>query len=175
MILRNIKLLYLLDLTSKERKAIFISSLSGLVEFYDFIIFGLMGVYFARVIFNYSSMASWSVFALFLIFILGYMVKPIGMKIYSQCATCYSSTRINITVITALFVSSLVIGLLPTYAEIGLFSPILLMIARILQGIASGAEIQGEYDHLSIKITRNHSFAVLGFITGNEIAGFSGK
>jgi MFS family permease len=169
MIIRNIKLLYLLDVTPKERKTIFMSSLSGLVEFYDFIIFGLMGVYFARVIFRYSDMGSWNVFILFMIFILGYMVKPIGMKIYSQCATCYSSRRINITLITALFVSSLVIGLLPSYSEIGVFSPILLMIARVLQGIASGAELQGEYDHLSIKMTRNHSFAILGFITGNEI------
>lgn len=169
MILRNIKLLYLLDITPKERKTIFMSSLSGLVEFYDFIIFGLMGIYFARVIFSYSDMGSWNVFTLYLIFILGYMVKPIGMKVYSQCATCYSSKRINITLITALFVSSLVIGLLPTYSEIGIFSPILLMIARILQGVASGAELQGEYDHLSIKMTRNHSFAILGFITGNEI------
>lgn len=169
MIFQSIKLLYILDLTPKERKAIFMASLGGLMEFYDFIIFGLMGVYFAQVILPHNVLGNWNIFFLFLIFIFGYMIRPFGMKLYSRCAIYYSSKTINIAVITALFISSLATGLIPTYSQAGIAGIVLLIAARILQGISSGAELQGEHDHLSIKIAYNHSFAILGFLAGNEL------
>jgi|GEM_PF-2386917 len=169
MIIQNIKLLHLVGLSRDERRTIFISSLSGLIEFYDFIIFGLMGIYFSKIIFANSNTSNWGVFILFSIFILGYMARPIGMKLYGKIAVNHSSTVVNLWVISLLFISSLAIGMTPTYKEIGILSPIFLMLARLVQGISSGAERQGEYDHLAIKLSGNNHFAILGFLAGNEL------
>ncbi len=119
-----------------------------MLEFYDFVIYGIFSVYFAHQFFP-SDQAIISVIESYVVFILGYIARPIGGMIFSHIGDEHGRKKVLVFTIILMGISSLGIGLLPTYNQIGVIAPILLLIFRLIQGLALGGELPSTFVYIS--------------------------
>ena len=140
------------ELTSKDYRVIAVSSIGGILEFYDFIIFALFATILSHLFFGKEASPFISMLAIWGIFAAGYFVRPIGGIILAHFGDKYGRKKIFSLTIFLMAVPTFIIGLLPTYAAIGATAPILLLVFRICQGLAIGGEIPGSatfvYEHV---------------------------
>lgn len=137
-----------LTLTKQEKKIVTLAALGGMLEFYDFIIYGIFSVYFAHQFFPGGNEIV-SIIESYVVFILGYIARPIGGIIFSHVGDEHGRKKVLIITIILMGLSSLGIGLLPTYGQIGIFAPIGLLIFRLLQGFALGGELPSTYVYIN--------------------------
>lgn len=135
-------------LTIEEKKIVRLAALGGMLEFYDFIIYGVFSVYFAQQFFPGDN-SLLAVIKSYVVFILGYIARPLGGILFSHIGDEYGRKKVLIITIILMGISSLAIGLLPTYNQIGLTAPILLLFFRLLQGLAIGGELPSTYVYIS--------------------------
>lgn len=140
-------------LTNQEKRIIGLSALGGMLEFYDFVIYGIFSVYFAQQFFP-SENAFFSILQSYSVFVLGYLARPLGGIIFSHVGDEYGRKKVLIITIALMGFSSLGIGLLPTFAQINFFAPILLLLLRFLQGLALGGELPSTYVYISESIPK---------------------
>lgn len=135
----------------KELSAIILASLGLFLEFYDFSIFGFYALYFAPQIFPYVKISAY--LDIFVIFALGYCMKPFGILIFQKLSLRLKLRSILNISVTLMIISFLAIATVPTYAQIGVWSGFIILCARLLQGIASGIEMQCLIKYLSNTLT----------------------
>lgn len=117
-------------------------SLGAALEFYDFAIYGLFSSYmgnsfFPRSVNNNSS----NIIEILLIFGTGYLARPVGGLLFGNIGDKYGRKfSFSITLII-MAVATCFVGVIPPYAKIGIFAPILLLLFRIIQGVSMGAEL----------------------------------
>lgn len=132
-------------LTARDYKTLALSALGGTLEFYDFVIY----VFFATVIgalFFPAEMPDWlRQLQTFGIFAAGYLARPVGGIVIAHFGDLLGRKRMFTLSIFLMAVPTLVIGLLPTYAAIGVAAPLLLLLMRVLQGAAIGGEMPGAW------------------------------
>lgn len=148
--------------TALEKKILFLSSLGGMLEFYDFVIYGIFSAYFANQFFpGHDTLMS--IIESYVVFVLGYLARPIGGIFFSHIGDEKGRKQVLIITVVLMGVSSLGIGVLPTYASIGIFAPILLLVLRLLQGLAIGGELPSTYVYVreSIPHKANLSFGII--------------
>ena len=141
-----------LNLTRQEKKIVGLAALGGMLEFYDFIIYGIFSVYFAHQFFPGGNELL-SIIESYIVFVLGYVARPIGGIIFSHVGDEKGRKRVLIITIILTGISSLGIGLLPTYGQIGILAPIGLLSLRLLQGLALGGELPSTYVYISESMT----------------------
>jgi len=124
----------------KNFKIAILASIGSGFEYYDFIIYGMMAKYIAIIFFPLQSELL-GIMKTFAIFAAGYFIRPIGGTIFGILADVYGRKKIFIVVMLMMSCSTFGIGIMPTYNQIGIFSPIFLIICRLLQGISYGAEL----------------------------------
>ena len=121
-------------------KIILLSSLGGALEFFDFTIYALFAPYIAQVFFPVHNQTL-SLIETFSVFTIGYLARPIGGLLMGRLGD-KKGRRFSFTLSLFLMaLSTLLIGLLPGYKTIGLLSPMLLVMFRLLQGFSVGGEI----------------------------------
>lgn len=140
-------------LTNQERKIVGLAALGGMLEFYDFIIYGIFSVYFAHQFFP-SGNELLSIIESYVVFVLGYVARPIGGIIFSHVGDEQGRKKVLIITIILMGISSLGIGILPTYAQIGIMAPIGLLALRLLQGLALGGELPSTYVYINESMTQ---------------------
>jgi MFS family permease len=132
-------------LSRKDVQTLGLSALGGTLEFYDFVIY----VFFAAVLgklFFPVDMPDWlRQLQTFGIFAAGYLSRPLGGIIIAHFGDKLGRKRMFTLSIFMMAVPTLVIGLLPTYANIGVAAPLLLLAMRVLQGAAIGGEMPGAW------------------------------
>lgn len=138
--------------TKLERKILILSSLGGMLEFYDFIIYGVFSAYFASQFFPTENTLM-AIIESYVVFVIGYIVRPIGGIIFSHIGDEKGRKQVLITTVVLMGISSLGIGILPTHTKIGVAAPILLIIFRLLQGVAIGGELPSTYVYIRESIT----------------------
>lgn len=126
--------------TKEQKKVLFLSSLGGVLEFYDFIIYIFLAPIIEKIFFadNSSYIATLKTMAIFSI---GYLLRPIGGILFSHFGDRYGRKVVFLLTVVFMAVPSFAIGLLPTTTQIGIAAPILLLIFRMMQGLALGGEI----------------------------------
>jgi len=130
-----------LDLTDVRRRlsAIFVGSVGNLVEWYDFYAYAAFALYFASAFFPGTDPVVQQLNAAIL-FAFGFIVRPIGGWLFGHLADHYGRrTALMLSVLLMCF-GSLMIAVTPTYASIGVGAPVLLGIARMIQGLSLGGE-----------------------------------
>ncbi|SNX29188.1 Predicted arabinose efflux permease, MFS family [Polynucleobacter meluiroseus] len=147
-------------LSRPQIKVLSLSALGGILEFYDFIIF----IYFATSIgalFFPAHIPDWlRQLQTFGIFAAGYLARPVGGIIMAHFGDTRGRKRIFTFSIFLMALPTLAIGLMPTYADIGIWAPILLLTFRLMQGAAIGGEVPGAWVFVSEHVERRHvSFA----------------
>ncbi|WP_318014245.1 MFS family transporter [Pseudomonas putida] len=127
-------------LTRKERTTAIVGVCSGnLVEWYDFFIYAYTSIYFASLFFPAGDQTS-QLLATAGIFAVGFFMRPLGGWIFGYIADTRGR---KISMIISVFMmcgGSLMIAVMPTYATVGVAAPVLLVVARLMQGLSVGAE-----------------------------------
>lgn len=156
-------------LTKEQKKIIWLSSLGGLLEFYDFTIYGLFAVYFAGQFFpSCNSFAT--ILAGYTVFLIGYIVRPIGGIIFSHIGDEVGRKIVLIITMVVMGVASLGLGLMPTFDQIGIWAPILMVSLRLLQALAIGGELPSVIVYAAESMPEHRAFA-LGSIYSITMAG----
>ncbi|MBP8307032.1 MAG: MHS family MFS transporter [Burkholderiaceae bacterium] len=129
-------------MTAEERKVIFASSLGTVFEWYDFYLYGSLAAIIAKQFFSGLDAGSAFIFAL-LAFAAGFIVRPFGALVFGRLGDMIGRKYTFLVTILIMGASTFIVGLLPSYASIGVAAPVILIILRMLQGLALGGEYGG--------------------------------
>lgn len=129
-------------MTPEERKVIFASSLGTVFEWYDFYLYGSLAAIIAKQFFSGLDEGSAFIFAL-LAFAAGFIVRPFGALVFGRLGDMIGRKYTFLVTILIMGMSTFIVGILPTYASIGVAAPVILIILRMLQGLALGGEYGG--------------------------------
>jgi len=129
-------------ITSEERKVIFASSLGTVFEWYDFYLYGSLAAIIAKQFFAGTDPNTAFIFAL-LAFAAGFIVRPFGALVFGRLGDLVGRKYTFLVTILIMGASTFIVGILPNYNSIGITAPIILIILRILQGLALGGEYGG--------------------------------
>jgi len=129
-------------MSSEEKKVIFASSLGTVFEWYDFYLYGSLAAIIAKQFFIGLDAGSAFIFAL-LAFAAGFIVRPFGAIFFGRLGDMIGRKYTFLVTILIMGLSTFIVGILPTYASIGVAAPIILIGLRLLQGLALGGEYGG--------------------------------
>lgn len=128
--------------SKEERKVIFASSLGTVFEWYDFYLYGSLAVIISKQFFAGVNETTAFIFAL-LAFAAGFAVRPFGALVFGHLGDLVGRKYTFLVTIIIMGISTATVGVLPNYDSIGVAAPIILIIARMLQGLALGGEYGG--------------------------------
>ncbi|WP_447752275.1 MFS transporter [Pseudomonas nicosulfuronedens] len=126
----------------EERKVIFASSLGTVFEWYDFFLYGSLAAVISKQFFAGVNDTTAFIFAL-LAFAAGFLVRPFGALVFGRLGDMIGRKYTFLVTILLMGLSTFAVGLLPAYATIGVAAPIILIVLRLLQGLALGGEYGG--------------------------------
>jgi MFS family permease len=129
-------------LTRDHRKVIFASSLGTVFEWYDFYLYGSLAAIISKQFFSGVNETAAFIFAL-MAFAAGFAVRPFGALVFGRLGDLVGRKYTFLITILLMGASTFVVGLLPSYAAIGIAAPIVLIVLRMLQGLALGGEYGG--------------------------------
>ena len=129
-------------LTKGHKKVIFASSLGTVFEWYDFYLYGALAAIIAKQFFSGLNETSAFIFAL-LAFAAGFAVRPFGAIVFGRLGDMVGRKYTFLVTIVLMGISTFLVGVLPSYASIGLAAPAILIVLRLLQGLALGGEYGG--------------------------------
>ena len=139
-------------------RAIFIGSIGNLVEWYDFYAYAAFALYFAGAFFPNSNPVVQQLNAA-LLFAAGFLVRPLGGWLFGYLADHRGRRGALMLSVLLMCFGSLMIAVTPTYASIGIYAPILLAVARIVQGLSLGGEYGASATYLTeMADQRNRGF-----------------
>jgi len=118
------------------------ASIGNLVEWFDFAVYGYLATTLAVVFFP-SDNPTASLLSTFAVFAAAFFVRPLGGLFFGPLGDKIGRQRVLATVIILMSLSTFAIGLLPGYATIGIWAPLLLVACRLLQGFSAGGEFGG--------------------------------
>jgi MHS family shikimate/dehydroshikimate transporter-like MFS transporter len=127
----------------ERRRIVFSSLLGNTIEWYDFYIYGISAALFFPAIFFPGDSAVAGTLASFGVLAGGFLVRPIGGLIGGHIGDRYGRKKVLVGSMLGMGISTTAVGLLPSHQTIGLWAAILLVVARLLQGLAAGAEYGG--------------------------------
>lgn len=158
----------------KRLKAIFGGSVGNLVEWYDWYAYSAFAIYFSSAFFPKGDPTA-QLLNTAGIFALGFLMRPLGGYIFGRIADSVGRKQSMTLSVLLMSAGSLLIAITPTYASIGIFAPILLLVARLLQGLSVGGEYGVSATYLSEMATKNRrgfysSFQYVTLIGGQLLA-----
>ncbi len=158
-------------LNRQDYKTLTLAALGGALEFYDFIIF----VFFAAVVgelFFPPDIPEWlRQVQTFGIFAAGYLARPLGGIIMAHFGDLVGRKKMFTLSILLMAVPTLLIGLLPDYAAMGIAAPVLLLMMRILQGAAIGGEVPGAWVFVAEHVPEKRIGIACGTLTAGLTVG----
>jgi MFS family permease len=144
-------------------KVIFASSAGTLIEWYDFYIFGSLATIIAGSFFPKGN-PTVALLSTLATFGAGFVVRPFGALFFGRMGDIVGRKYTFLVTLVIMGLSTTFIGLLPTYAQIGVFAPILLVTLRLLQGLAMGGEYGGAATYVSEHAPHNKRGFYTSFI-----------
>ena len=129
-------------LKREERRVIFASSLGTVFEWYDFYLYATLAKFFAQSFFPKGNETA-ALLAAFATYAAGFLVRPFGALVFGRIGDLVGRKYTFLVTIVVMGVSTIAVGVLPTYETIGIAAPILLTVLRLLQGLALGGEYGG--------------------------------
>lgn len=156
-------------LNRSDYKTLSLSALGGALEFYDFIIFVFFTAVLSKLFFP-ADMPEWlRQLQTFGIFAAGYLARPLGGIILAHFGDLLGRKRMFTLSIFLMAVPTLLMGLLPTYAQIGIWAPLALLALRVVQGAAIGGEVPGAWVFVAEHVPPRH----IGFACSTLTAGLT--
>jgi len=150
-------------MTAEQRKVIFASSLGTVFEWYDFYLYGSLAAIIAKQFFSGLDAGSAFIFAL-LAFAAGFIVRPFGALVFGRLGDMIGRKYTFLVTIVIMGLSTFIVGLLPSYASIGVAAPVILIALRMLQGLALGGEYGGAATYVAEHAPQNKRGAYTSWI-----------
>jgi MFS family permease len=153
------------------RTIIFASSLGTLFEWYDFYLYGTLAVFFGDLFFpktdgNAGLLASLATFGA------GFGVRPLGAVVFGRVGDLIGRKYTFLVTIVTMGLSTALIGFLPTYAQVGLLAPALLVALRLIQGLALGGEYGGAATYVAEHVPDDRRGYYTSYIQTTATLGF---
>ena len=158
--------------TRSDYKTLGLAALGGALEIYDFIIFVFFALTLSQLFFP-PEMPEWlRLLQSFGIFVTGYLARPLGGILMAHFADRLGRKKVFSLSILMMALPCLLIGIMPTYAQIGYFAPLLLLALRILQGAAVGGEVPSAWVFVAEHAPVGHRGYALGFLQAGLTFGY---
>jgi MFS family permease len=149
--------------SSSIPKVIFASGLGTMIEWYDFYIFGSLALIMSERFFPTGD-PTWSLIKTWALFATGFVVRPFGAIVFGRIGDLVGRKYAFLVTMTIMGLSTFLIGLLPTYASIGVAAPSILLLLRLLQGLALGGEYGGAAVYVAEHVPDNRRGFYTSFI-----------
>ncbi|AUZ05418.1 MFS transporter [Vitreoscilla sp. C1] len=156
-------------LNREDYRTLSLSSLGGALEFYDFVIYVFYAKIISELFFPSTLSPFWAMLNTYGIFAAGYFFRPLGGVVMAHFGDLVGRKRLFALSIFLMAVPTLMIGILPTFETIGYAAPLLLLLMRVMQGIAIGGEVPAAWTFVSEHVPPRH----VGFANGTLTAGLS--
>jgi MFS family permease len=161
-----------LRLSRSDHKTLSLAALGGALEIYDFIIFVFFTLTLSQLFFP-PQMPEWlRLLQSFGIFVTGYLARPLGGILMAHFADHLGRKKVFSLSILMMALPCLLIGVMPTYAEIGYFAPLLLLALRIFQGAAVGGEVPSAWVFVAEHAPPGRRGYALGFLQAGLTFGY---
>lgn len=140
--------------TRKRLRKVAAATIFGsMLEWYDFYLYATMAaIVFSKIFFDNSDPKTATLMA-FSTFAIGFIARPFGGILFGYLGDKFGRKQVLVLTFCLMGVCTTLIGLIPSYASIGIWAPILLVFIRIIQGLGAGAELSGaavtSYEHAS--------------------------
>lgn len=141
-------------MTPEERRVIFASSLGTVFEWYDFYLYGSLAAIIAAHFFSGVNPTAGFIFAL-LAFAAGFAVRPFGALVFGRLGDMVGRKYTFLITILIMGLSTFLVGVLPSYSSIGMAAPVILIVLRLLQGLALGGEYGGAATYVAEHAPQN--------------------
>jgi MFS family permease len=148
------------EITATQRKVVLAACFGTFLEWYDFLTFASLATYFSVLFFPPENPTAALLMSL-ATFGVGMVVRPLGSALFGSLADKFGRRPIFIATISLMGMTTFLVGVLPTYAQIGILAPLLLLVLRLLQGFAVGGEIGG----VAVYLTEHAPQGRRGFYT----------
>ena len=129
-------------LDRKHKLVVFASSLGTVFEWYDFYIYGTLAAFFGKLFFPPGNETAGFLSSLAL-FGVGFSVRPFGALVFGRIGDLIGRKYTFLVTIVVMGLATALVGVLPTYASIGFWAPVILVVLRLAQGLALGGEYGG--------------------------------
>lgn len=158
-------------LDRKHRLVIFASSLGTVFEWYDFYIYGTLAVFFGKLFFPPENETAGFLASLAL-FGVGFSVRPFGALVFGRIGDLVGRKYTFLVTILVMGISTAMVGMLPTYNQIGWLAPIILVVLRLAQGLALGGEYGGAATYVAEHAPAGKRGAFTSWIQTTATLGF---
>ncbi len=154
----------------KQAKNFAAAFMGTALEFYDFALFGLLAPILSKLFFpkedlTVALIASYSIFAA------GFLIRPLGGVVFGYVGDTFGRKKAMLISIMAMMIPTSMIGLLPTYDQVGLIAPLILCICRLVQGLCAGGEFSGAAIFVIEHADNKHKYISGSLVTASSVVG----
>lgn len=154
------------------RQTILGTAIGNFMEWYDFGVYGYIATTIAQVFYPGKSVSGVHLIATFGTLAAAFVVRPLGGFIFGPLGDRIGRHRVLVVTILMMTVSTTATGLLPGYSTIGIWAPVLLVMARIFQGLSTGGEYVGAMTYLVEQAPDHKRGHMVGFLPMGNLVGF---
>ncbi|WP_323703176.1 MFS transporter [Mammaliicoccus sp. Dog046] len=155
----------------QTKKSVYATGIGNAMEWFDFGLYSYLAIIISKNFFSSVENDELKLVFTFATFAIAFLMRPLGGVIFGRIGDKLGRKTVLTTTIILMAFSTLLIGLLPTYDQIGVWAPILLLIARIIQGFSTGGEYAGAMVYIA-ESSPDKKRSVLG--SGLEIGTLAG-
>ena len=152
---------------AKDRRTLGLSSLGGALEFYDFVIYVFYAKIISELFFPAGLSPFWAMLNTYGIFAAGYFFRPLGGVVMAHFGDLLGRKKLFSLSILLMALPTLMIGIMPTFESIGYAAPLLLLLMRVVQGIAIGGEIPAAWTFVSEHVPEKKVGFANGILTAS--------
>src|SRR6201987_4777703 len=148
------------------------TAIGNFMEWYDFGVYGYLATTIAQVVYPGNSVSAVHLIAAFSTLAAAYVVRPLGGFVLGPLGDRIGRKRVLVITILLMAVGTTMSGFLPGYTTIGVWAPILLLVARIFQGFSTGGEVVGAMTYLVERAPNHRRGMMVGFLPLGNLIGF---
>ena len=160
------------DADSAMRRDTAGTAIGNFMEWYDFGVYGYIATTIAQVFYPGDSVSAVHLIATFSTLAAAYVVRPLGGFVLGPLGDRIGRKRVLVITILLMAVGTTMSGLVPGYSTIGIWAPILLLVARIFQGLSTGGEFVGAMTYLVERTPDHKRGMMVGFLPLGNLVGF---
>ena len=152
-------------------RTIAVGSVGNIMEWFDFSIYGYFAPVIAQVFFPAGDHFL-SLLATLGIFASGFLMRPLGAAFFGHLGDTRGRSRALVLSVVLMAVPTCLMGFLPTYAQVGFWSPMMLTVLRLIQGFSVGGELTGSITYMAELAPISHRGFFTSFATFGTVSGF---
>jgi MFS transporter, MHS family, proline/betaine transporter len=154
------------------RQSIKGASIGNFMEWYDFGVYGYIATTIAQVFYPGNSVSAVHLLATFSTLAAAFVVRPLGGLVFGPLGDRIGRKRVLVITIVLMTIGTTGTGLLPGYGAIGIWAPILLVVARVFQGLSTGGEYVGAMTYVVEQAPDRKRGMIVGFLPLGNLGGF---